>query len=242
LIARSPFPLPLGAASRPAGQGQGEGVARIGAARLAWLVGLVGLLLTAIPASFAASLVAPTLLPTLGHALVAIDPTPSHVDAVAVHGGGGMGRVREVPAVLMLAERADWLVAMGGPLPAGDPDLTYAGATLRRLRELGLHDDPRVIALTTGQSTEGELRALRELAEARGWRSVALSTSAWHTRRVGATARRVFAGSGIGVAVVALPTSDLDLDRWWQDYYARLAIPGEWAKLFLLAFGLTRPA
>jgi uncharacterized SAM-binding protein YcdF (DUF218 family) len=179
--------------------------------------------------------IAPSLLPAAGHALVAYDPSPTRVDAVAVHGGGGMDWSREIPAALMLGDRADWIVAMGGPLPCCDPDITYAGATMRRLRELGLHHDNRVLALEKGLSTDGELRALRELAEVRGWRSLALSTSTWHTRRAAAAARRVFAGSGIAVSVVALPTGDVDLDRWWRSYYGRRAIPGEWAKLLLLA-------
>lgn len=211
-------------------------------AAVGWLVAAAGLLISVVLAALVGLSVARGLLPALGHALVDVDPVSAHVDAVAIHGGGGMSWVREIPAVLMLGERADWLVAMGGPLPAGDPDLTYAGATMRRLRELGLHDDRRVLLLDSGQSTEGELRALRELAETRGWRALALSTSAWHTRRVSATARRVFAGSTIGIAVVALPTSELDLDRWWDDSHGRLVIPGEWVKLFLLSLGLTRAA
>jgi hypothetical protein len=168
-----------------------------------------------------------------------IDATPTHVDAVAIHGGGGERREREIPAVLLLGNHADFLVTMGGPLPSGDPDITYAGATARRLREIGLYDDDRMVTLASGASTEGELRALRGEAERRGWRSLALSTVSWHTRRVDVTAAWVFAGSGIDVSVVAIPVGgDLDLDEWWKSAWGRRVIAGEWAKL--LFFALSR--
>lgn len=178
------------------------------------------------------------LLRTVGHGLVAYDTLPSRVDAVAINGGGGADRAREIPAALLLGERAGFLVALGGPLPCCDPDLTYAGATLRRLRELGVHDDARVLALNKGLSTESELRALRELAEARGWHNLAISTAPWHTRRARALAGDIFDGSGIAVYIVTLPGADLDLDGWWKTPTGRAVVLGEWWKL--LVFELSR--
>jgi uncharacterized SAM-binding protein YcdF (DUF218 family) len=170
------------------------------------------------------------LLGAVAHALVADDPPPAHVDAVAIHGGGSPAREREIPAALMLGTQAEVVVAMGGRLPCCDPDITYAGATLRRLRELGV-DEERIVALNKGLSTEGELRALRELAEARGWRSLAISTTPWHTRRAGIIARDVFAGSGIAIAEIAMPGAEADLDGWWRTPYGRVVVLGEWWKL-----------
>ena len=191
---------------------------------------LMAVAIGALALPFAALALRATLLGGVGRALVAYDVPPAHVDAVAIHGGGSPAREREVPAAQLLGTRANAVVAMGGPLPCCDPDISYAGATVRRLRELGV-DDARIVVLNKGLSTEGELRALRALAEARGWRSLAISTSAWHTRRAGTIARDVFAGSGIAVTEIAMPAPDVDVNGWWRTPYGRTIVFGEWWKL-----------
>jgi len=193
---------------------------------LAGALAVLGILIVPLPADAAAT----AALRALGHGLVVVDPPTGHVDAVAVHGGGGPNHDRELPAAQMLANgAADVVVAMGGPRPVGDPDLTYAGAVERRLREIGVDPD-RIVRMTEGLSTSGELLALRRLAESRGWHAVALSSSPWHTRRVSMLAHRAFAGSGITVSVVAPAQGDVDLDQWWSRPYTRGLILGEWAK------------
>lgn len=171
------------------------------------------------------------VLVALGQALVAADPTPARVDAVAVHGGGGARGEREHRAVELLRDGVtEQVVAMGGRLPVGDPDLTYARAVERRL--LARDVSPSLILrFDVGRSTQGELVALRRLAEERGWRSLALATSSWHTRRVKLLAGQVFAGSGVSLSVVALDGDRGDLGDWWRDRWRRQLILGEWSKL-----------
>jgi uncharacterized SAM-binding protein YcdF (DUF218 family) len=167
-------------------------------------------------------------LTTMRQALVSVDRPPARVDAVAVH-GGGIGRERERTALALLRQgAAGTIVALGGPLPPHDPDRTYAGAVRRRLAELDAPPE-RVVALPEGLSTRAELVALRRLAERRGWRSLALSTSSWHTLRVRLTAAEVFAGSTISWSVVAGP--DEDGPAWWASPHRRWIVLGEWLKI-----------
>ena len=200
-------------------------------------------LLAAASVAFAA-LALPSALPlaravvlrSLVGALVQVGEPPRHVDAAAVHGGGGIDAARELAALRLWREgRADHLVAMGGPLPAGDPDRTFARAVERRLRANGAPDSA-IIRLDQGGSTAGELQALRQLAEAEGWHQVVLSSSRWHTRRITLLASQVFRGSSIAWTVVAPPDFGFDAATWWDDPVARTIVLNEWLKLGFALF------
>jgi uncharacterized SAM-binding protein YcdF (DUF218 family) len=169
--------------------------------------------------------------------LVARHGDAHHVDAVAIHGGGGASGDRELPAVALWREgRTARLVALGGALPLGDPDVTYARAVARRLAAMGVPAEA-VRLLEVGSSTSEEMLALREVAEAEGWRSIALSTSRWHSRRAAIIADQVFGGSAIAWTIVVPDELDFPADRWWQERRSRELVYGEWAKVGLaLAF------
>lgn len=170
-------------------------------------------------------------------ALVAVDPPPARVDAVAIHGGGDNAGLRELPAVAMLrAGRTTTLVPMGGLAPPGDPDRTYAGAVERRLRALGAAPGS-ILRLDVGATTTEELRALRRLAEQKGWRRIAISSSPWHTRRVALSAARAFAGSAIRYSVIAAPEAEFDLEAWWRSPEGAGTIGREWLKLLATVVG-----
>lgn len=172
-------------------------------------------------------------------ALVQVDEPPAHVDAAAVHGGGAENAARELPAILLWRDgRADRVVAMGGRLPPGDPDITYARGVERRLRAHGVPDEA-IVRLDAGSSTAGELVALRRLAEAEGWRQVVLSSSRWHTRRIALLAGQVFRGSPVGWTVIGPPDVGFEVDRWWDDRRDRDLVLSEWAKI---VFALVFPA
>jgi uncharacterized SAM-binding protein YcdF (DUF218 family) len=216
-------PATLAGQVRPAGEA---------AARL-WGWTLLVLALTVAVAALAAPRLPLAAAARLGltgarQALVSVDRSPMRVDAVAIH-GGGTGRERErVALALLRGGAAGTIVALGGPLPPHDPDLTYAGAVRRRLTELNAPPD-RVVALPEGLSTRAELVALRRLAERRGWQRLALATSSWHTLRVRLTAAEVFAGSTISWSIVAEP--DEEEAAWWANPNRRAIVLGEWLKL-----------
>jgi uncharacterized SAM-binding protein YcdF (DUF218 family) len=200
------------------------------------LASIAALLLFVVPARNA---LIPVMLRPVAWALVVSGPAPQpRVDAVAVSGGGDARGTREAPAALMLKSgRAGVIVAMGGPLPPGDPDGTYAGAVARRLRAHGVPAGA-IVRTDEGRSTRHELVALRDLAEARGWRSVAIATSDWHSRRVAAEAERVFLGSPVRWGIVVAPSVDIDLDRWWTSEDGRKRVIDEWLKFAAATTGL----
>jgi uncharacterized SAM-binding protein YcdF (DUF218 family) len=204
-------------------------------------------LLLATTLSMLAAIALPSLLPLargavlrlLAVGLVRLDEPPVRVDAVAVHGGGPSSGARELAAIRLWQDgRTERLVAMGGPLPAGDPDRTYARAVERRMRANGAPQEA-IVRLAEGGSTVGELIALRRLAESEGWQEVVLTSSRWHTRRIGLLAAQVFAGSAVGWSVTGPPELGFDADDWWDDQRTRELVLGEWAKI---AFALLVPA
>ena len=171
--------------------------------------------------------------------LVVSGPTPRPwVDAVAVPGGGDPVGTREAPAALMIKSgRARVAVAMGGALPPFDPDKTYAGAVARRMYAHGV-PAAAVFRTDEGRTTLHELVALRNLAEERGWRSVAIVTEDWHSRRLAASAERAFSGSSVRWGLIVAPVQGFDLDHWWESDVGRRYVIEEWLKLAATVTGL----
>jgi uncharacterized SAM-binding protein YcdF (DUF218 family) len=64
-------------------------------------------------------------------------------------------------------------------------------------------------------NTREEAIALRRLAKERGWMSVVVVTSNYHTRRVRYTFQKVFP-SGVEVSVASARDGDFDPDHWWE--------------------------
>jgi uncharacterized SAM-binding protein YcdF (DUF218 family) len=203
-----------------------------------WSIALAFLAALLVIPSVRSGLIAAALRP-IGWALVASSQAPgAPVDAVAVSGGGDAQGTREAPAALMLKSgRAGVVVAMGGRLPPGDPDKTYAGAVARRLRAQGVPAGA-IVRTDEGRSTRHELISLRGLAEARGWRSVAIATSDWHSGRVAVEAESVFAGSPVRWHIVVAPAAEFELDSWWTSEVGRSRVIDEWLKLAATRAGL----
>lgn len=166
--------------------------------------------------------------------LVVADEPPAHADAIAIHGGGAVDAAREQLATRLWREgRVARVVALGGALPLGDPDVTYARAVERRLRQAGLPDDA-LLRLDEGSSTGEEVMAVRALAEREGWQHVVLVSTAWHTRRVSIAAGQTFAGSPVGWTVAAPTELGFDADAWWSDRATRGIVLGEWLRIGLI--------
>lgn len=81
-------------------------------------------------------------------------------------------------------------------------------------------------------STHEEALRVREYAQARGLHSLQFVTSAYHTRRAHWTLERVFAGSGIELAVDAPPTGQQSPPPllWWTNVTGWKFVPGEYLK------------
>jgi len=217
----------------------GPAAARLQTLALALLLAAATCLYAALALKSAVPLARGVALRLVAEALVQVDEPPARVDAVAVHGGGAENASRELAAISLWKDgRVGRFVAMGGPLPAGDPDVTYARAVERRLRANGVPDGV-IVPMPAGNSTAGELIALRRLAEAEGWRHVVLTSSRWHTRRIALLAGQVFRGSSVGWTVTGPPELGFRAEGWWGDRRARDIVLGEWAKI---GFALLFPA
>jgi uncharacterized SAM-binding protein YcdF (DUF218 family) len=105
--------------------------------------------------------------------------------------------------------------------------------------QLGVPAPAIVIAGRTIDNTAEEAIRLRNLARDRGWRTVIIVTSKYHTRRAGFAFRRALKGTGVEAVVRASRYDISDPAHWWryrQD--SRFAL-SEWEKLLLYRLGLS---
>lgn len=111
---------------------------------------------------------------------------------------------------------------------------------LRRnaLIQLGVPPDAIVTDMNQVDNTAAEAAELREMARARGWRSVIVVTSKYHTRRAGLAFRRTFDGTGVRIAVRASKYDLSDPARWWRRRGDFRFVISEWPKLFAYRLGL----
>ncbi len=97
----------------------------------------------------------------------------------------------------------------------------------------GVPETEIVLVPGIAESTYEEAVNVRAFAEEKGWRSLIVVTSAWHTRRSRVIFRQVFAGSGITVLVHPVdPPSD-----WWGSEDARHTVREEYLKLVAHVLG-----
>jgi uncharacterized SAM-binding protein YcdF (DUF218 family) len=81
--------------------------------------------------------------------------------------------------------------------------------------------------------TYEELGRIRAYAESRGWRSVLVVTSAYHSRRARWTLRRVFEGSDMEIGLDAPPAGDQSPAPafWWTKARGWQMVAGEYPKI-----------
>ncbi len=167
-----------------------------------------------------------------GSWLVISDPLPEHCQvAVALAGSPREDAARHAGALRLLqAGRADYVLL-------SVPDMPYWGVSMPELgrRYVQTLQPPdlaqRVILCVVDadvDSTAEEAAVLRPCLEKRGWRSVVVVTSDYHTRR----ARQIWkatlahADPPFRLAVRGVPDGEFEVRGWWRK---RL-----WAKTWLL--------
>ncbi|MCA1615405.1 MAG: YdcF family protein [Acidobacteria bacterium] len=102
-------------------------------------------------------------------------------------------------------------------------ELRRAGVAAQRIELV-----PGVVA-----STHDEAVAVRAYAAARGWRSLLVVTSAYHSRRALWTFRRVFEGSNVALGLAPAPPGEgtPSTFAWWLRPRGWRLIAGEYLKL-----------
>ena len=152
---------------------------------------------------------------------IIIDSQPEKADAAVLLAGGDPGRIWGAADVYS-AKLAPVVVLTREGLSADDIELQRRGINIYTsfdksvsiLRGLGvpqeaiLHVDPYV------QDTFDELTRVRQMAEQKGWKSLIIVTSNFHTRRANLVARYIL-GSDFKFTVVSSAHGGLNRDAWW---------------------------
>jgi len=168
------------------------------------------------------ALTARLLLPAAGRFLVEADP-PAPADAIVVLAGSYPDRILEGVALYKegLAPR---ILICREPETAGFRRVSELGVKIPRgyeinrmvAEQLGVPPAAVEILDRGGDSTYGEAQAVLAEVVRRGYTSILLVTSKYHTRRAAEIYRFLAAGQ---VKIIAQPARDDDFqsERWWRD-------------------------
>ena len=169
----------------------------------------------------------------------------ARADALFVLDGASVERWLEAYD-LYVAGYAPRIVLSPGRLESAEALLRARGiryprkADLNRdaLAQLGVPADAIVTDMNWVDNTAEEAAALREMVRARGWRSVIVVTSKYHTRRTAFAFRRAFDGTNVRIAVRASRYDPSDPARWWRSRGDFRFVVSEWQKLAGYRLGL----
>ncbi|MHB8990391.1 MAG: YdcF family protein, partial [Chloroflexota bacterium] len=169
-------------------------------------------LLLFLGACLALVLTASLWLPLLGGYLVDADPLQK-ADAMASLNGG---RDRPVYGAKLFQEGyAEWYLTVDMPLDVPGVDEPYGELVKREVVALGV---PAVRVLKASgdvETTYDEAAKLRDLAASRGFRSMLVVTSAYHTHRARLIFQEVLHGTGITAIVRPVENDPYRPDSWW---------------------------
>ncbi len=184
-------------------------------------------------AALALALLHQPLLRALGRALV-VDEAPVAADAIMILGGGDGSR-QDRALELYRQGLAPILISSGDPLYLPGLKQTYAELGADYLATQGIPRE-QVHLLDGMTSTREEAIALRELAQARGWRTLLVVTDDYHTGRARLALHKAFRRSGVQVVVAAAHPAWLVWDTWWKDERSSLMVFEEYIKLVQYLF------
>ncbi len=178
-----------------------------------------------------------------GYLLIANDPLPNQVDAAVVLQGSIVGEKARIAGAMQMLHRGE-----AGRVLLSVPKESYWGEAIppiaRRYIERNYGGDiaDRVDFCETGpdiNSTEQEARALSPCIQEHGWRSIAVVTSNYHTRR----ARMLWRGvlrqyqPSVHVSVCGVPDPEFQPRGWWRErLYAKTWLM-EFSKLLWTIMG-----
>ena len=150
------------------------------------------------------------------------DSEPKKADAIVLLSGGEPGRAWGA-ADAYQQKLAPYVVQTREPEDSGYLELQKYGIELptnfernsRILRGMGVPQDAILRVEPFVTDTFDELTSVRELAQQKGWKSLIIVTSNYHTRRTRLVARLIL-GSTIAFTVVGSAHGGMNRDAWWQ--------------------------
>jgi uncharacterized SAM-binding protein YcdF (DUF218 family) len=183
-------------------------------------------------------------LPFAGRYLVREDPLV-HADAIYVLAGSRAERWMEA-VDLYKAGYAPVVVLSPGRLEDAEMILKSRGiryptvGSLARdaMVQMGVDASAIILPDASVDNTGDEAELLRALAAARGWHSLLVITSKYHSRRAGFAYRREFRDSGISVAVHTTRYDTSDPAHWWRHRPDIRYVLSELQKLIVYRLGV----
>ncbi len=167
-------------------------------------------------------------------------------DAIFVLGGTRFERPLEAvdlykagnaPVILLSPGQEEAAVAIvrarGAAVP---PDVD---GVVDALVGLGVPRSAVIVGDRSVDNTAEEGALLKAEAARRGWHSVIVVTSKYHTRRAGFAMRRALAGTGVAIVVRATRYDPADPARWWRHRRDVRLMLEEWPKLIAYRLGLS---
>jgi uncharacterized SAM-binding protein YcdF (DUF218 family) len=142
-----------------------------------------------------------------------VDQPAAHADALVVLSGDNFYADRATHAAKLYRQGAAPIVVASGKRLR--PNAGEAELVEHDLVERGVPKDKILQLPQDADSTLEESLAVRKLAEDRGWKSLILVTSNYHTRR----ALYIFQHRlppTISVTVASAPDGDFDPEHWWE--------------------------
>lgn len=163
----------------------------------------------------------------------------AHADAIIVLAGSAAFRERTQRAAELYKEgRAPKIILtndnqQGGWVSDEQRNIPYQELAGRWLQRQGVPDGAIEILPEPVSGTYDESLLLRRHAEAKGFHSLLIVTSAYHSRRALSTLRRTFSATGIviGLEAVAPGWQAPSPATWWLHFRGWQMVPGEYLKL-----------
>ena len=162
-------------------------------------------------------------------------------DAIVVMSGSGTFRERAQHAAALFNDgRAPRIVLTNDRLQSSwsqeeQRNPYYYERSRDELRRAGVPDDKIAVIMVPIRSTYDEAVALKEYSEANHLSSLLVVTSAFHSRRVFWTFRRVFEGSGklIGIDPAEPRIESPAAATWWLHRLGWEMVPKEYGKILV---------
>lgn len=172
--------------------------------------------------AIAAAVLALSLLRWGGFLLISSDPLPLRVQGAVVLQGSVLGEnARVAGAVRLLQQGTTAQILLSVPRESywGQPVAPIAQAYIEKTygQEVAGH----IVFCETDDvdSTEQESQSLADCIQARGWSSIALVTSDYHTRRAGIIWKRLLRRrhSSVQLWIHAVADPEFHASGWWRE-------------------------
>jgi uncharacterized SAM-binding protein YcdF (DUF218 family) len=158
-----------------------------------------------------------------------VNDTLTNADVIVVLGGGPETRPFEAARLFHLGLAPRILLMAPRHSPSTELGLTPTDADLARsvLLKKGVPAGAIFVTADIVTNSFDESIALRHWAGTNGVRRTIIPTDIFHTRRVRWLYRKELRGTGIQVAVEAVPVREYSVTNWWQDERGIVAFQDE---------------